>query len=110
MAEFAFRCCRPLQNLILGVLAKRKHAANLGTLARESACLVEEEGVDLAHQLKRAAILHQDAVLRAKRERGQHAQRCRHADTRAQIAVHHRDGAINADGPRARGRQGPASE
>ena len=38
-------------------------AADLGPLAGQRAGLVEEDGVDLVHQLERAAVLDQDALV-----------------------------------------------
>ena len=73
------------------------HSSDLGALEGERAGLVEENRVDLRHQLERPPVLDEDALLGAEAERGQHAEGRRHADAGAEVAVDDRGGPAHPD-------------
>ena len=73
--------------------------ADLGPLAGQRAGLVEEDGVDLVHQLQRPAVLDEDALVGAQGQRAEHRQRRGHPDAGAEVAVEDRD---RAGGPHRR--------
>ena len=78
--------------------------ADLGSLARQSAGLVEQHRVDFAQQVERAPVFDQNTLLRAERQCRQHCQRCRHTDAGSEVAVDDRHGARRAQ----RGQREPA--
>ena len=56
--------------------------ADLGPLAGQGAGLVEEDRVDLVHQLQGPAVLDQDALVGAQGQRAEHGQGRGHPDAR----------------------------
>ena len=80
--------------------------ADLGPLAGQRAGLVEEDRVDLVHQLERPAVLDQDALVGAQGQRAEHRQRRGHADAGAEVAVEHRHRAGGAHRGQADGADG----
>src|ERR1700677_2496037 len=98
MAELVFCCCRPLQNLLLGIPLEGPHAANFGAFACECSRLIKKERINLAHQLKRSSILDEYALLSAERQRRQHSDWRSNPNACAQITVNDRHSTVNTAG------------
>ena len=77
------------QDLFFGETVAGDDAADLGSFPGQGARLVEEDGIDLVHQLERPAVLDQDALAGTEGQRGEHGQRGGHPDPGAEIAVEH---------------------
>ena len=86
------------QDVRRGISVDRDDPADLRALAGQCTGLVKKNGIDVAEQIQRAAVLDQHAALGTQCQRRQHRQRGGHPDAGAHIAVEHRGGALRAHG------------
>src|SRR5271165_2459262 len=77
------------EHLLRRMSAATENAADFRLFASQRPGLIEQHGVHLAHLFKCATVLNQNTMLRAKRERRQHAQWRSHPYAGAALRVNH---------------------
>ncbi len=74
VVELPLGCRGVTEDLVRRESRGRDHASHLGAFPRQRPGLVEEDRVDLVHQLQRPAVLDQNALVSAKGQRAEHGE------------------------------------